>query len=147
MKRLAVSLIAVACLFILFTRWTHKSKDDRLQSNPSPHQQFQDKRSQTMFEDQEYTLLAMKHGVPIETAKSILADYDLALWGVNLLGSEKEELIFPEAMNTSEVVIAIGNKYSIPSATVASLLIDKQLLEERGEPEPIEEEPSDPNDY
>ncbi len=141
MKRPLVVLLLFACFLMLFAYWANKLRNNRPQSALNPHQQFQAKRLDSMLEDQEYTLLAIKYGVPIETAKSIFTDYDLALWGVNLLEPEKEDLVFPEATNTSEVITAISNKYGIPSATVASLLIDKKFLEERdGEPEPVEPE-------
>ena len=150
MKRpLVIGLTAVAALFIFVRYQAQLPQNNSTQNNPNPQEQFQTKRFEVMLEDREYALLATKYGVPRETTKSIFADYDLSLWGVSSHDLEKRGPIFPEATNTSEVITALSNKYGIPSATVASLLIDKTLLEERDSaPEPVEsEEPLDPNDY
>lgn len=144
MRRIVVGVIFVACLFIIFPYLTSKIKTNQQQHSLNPHKEFQDKRFQTMLEDQEYTLLAMKYGVPIETTKGVLANYDLALWGFSGYDPKKEELMFPEAANTSEVLTAISNKYGVPLNTVASLLIDHKLMEwmaeQNNEQEPTERE-------
>lgn len=160
MKRpLIIGLIVIAVLFILvryrtqgpppadasgatypgliasLSRFFMGPQDNSAHRNPNPHERLQMERSQTMLEDEEYTLLAIKHGIRAETVKNILADYDSAFWGItDLLEPEKApQLIFPEATNTSEVVTAISKKYDVPSPAVASLLIDRKLMQERSD--------------
>lgn len=122
----------MAALFILMRDQIRKPQDESTHSNPNPHEQFQAERLQTMLEDEEYTLLAFKHGIAADAVKGILADYDVAFLGItDLLEPDKvPPLIFPEATNTSEVITAISKKYDVPSPTVASLLIDRKLMQE-----------------
>lgn len=136
MKRpLVIGLIAIAALFIFVRYQAQLPQNNSTQNNPNPHEQFQSERFQTMLEDEEHTLLAIKHGVRIDTVKGILADYDSAFWGITDLHEPEKtpQLIFPEATNTSEVIVAISNKYAVPAPAVASLLIDRKLMQERSD--------------
>ena len=147
MKRSLTNILIFGCIvatigYVAFTFRNNSGKD-----RSDPQQQFLTARQNVMLADGEYTLLAIKYGLEPATAKDILVDYDSVLYGVGALDSAREDVVFPEATNTAEVVTALSNKYKIPSATIASLLIDREAMQlPESEPEPAEPEyePEDP---
>ena len=126
MRHLLTRVLAFACFAVVVGYIMHiaKNKPHRDRGNPQ-----QPTRQELMLADREHTLLAVKYGLQPTTAKDIIVDYDLALYGVSTLDFDRQDAVFPEATSTAEIITSLSSKYDVSAATIASLLVAHEIMQ------------------
>ena len=126
LKRLPLGLLLLVGLFIfwlLSTRYPQERVARGLKGSADPYREFKNARSEAMRNGQVFSIIGIKYGLPPETVKNVLSDYERAAFLF-----DEGSPIFPGAKNTQEVILAISEKYSLDSKTIASMLIDESSL-------------------